>query len=491
MKISEDKLLVLFGHYTKENEPNMLYYRRVYSVLREAITNNDLPNNCELPATRKVSEILKLSRSTIIKAYELLRIEGYLKSKIGSGYTVSYEQPIQERKKTRKKGQHPSLSELAKSFEKNKNLVNNLDDNYISFRPGLPPLDIFPIAQWKHLTNRYWQLIRSSDLRYQSPNGLDTLRISLVNYLNISRSIKCDTNQLFIVGGSLQSLFLIGSLILNPNDEVAIEENTFPNVNSVFKGLRGKILPVPTDKEGMTLERVKTSRNLKLVHTTPACQYPLGIQMSAKRRKDILELASSKKTYIIENDYEHEINNSVNPQNPIFSLDDENRTFYLGTFNRILHPSIRLAYMVIPKHLVGPMERLMRHSHMSLTPAVQLTMRNFIENKFFQHHLIKLKKTVEKRKAFFKSALNQLKNPLCKPEFLALPSLHMLIRLHPDLRDTQVVEHLKAKGIIVHALSKCTVSANKQNGLIVGFASSQNKQFQPKLKTLIAVLDQS
>ena len=102
MKISEDKLLVLFGHYTKENEPNMLYYRRVYSVLREAITNNDLPNNCELPATRKVSEILKLSRSTIIKAYELLRIEGYLKSKIGSGYTVSYEQPIQERKKTRK-----------------------------------------------------------------------------------------------------------------------------------------------------------------------------------------------------------------------------------------------------------------------------------------------------------------------------------------------------------------------------------------------------
>ena len=490
MLISEDKLVLIFTAYIGREQPVMPIYKKVYHAFRTAILNNDLPANCVMPSTRKLANALRLSRSTVIKAYELLRVEGLLASKSGAGNVIAYASEINIAKTSATNaGQYPTLSEMAQSFERNKDLVNTLVDNTISFRPGLPPLDVFPVNQWKQLTNRYWQMITASELTYHNPVGMDALRISLVSYLNISRGIKCAVDQVFIVGGSLQSLFLIGSLVLDPDDTVALEEHSFPNVHSVFKGLRSNIIPVKLDEEGMTVEQIKRSRKVKLVHATPACQYPTGVQMSAARRLTLLEAAGEKKAYLIENDYEYEINGSINPQKPLFGLDLEDRTFYLGTFNRILHPSIRLGYMIVPKHLTGPMKSLMRHSHMFLSPAIQLTMRNFIENRFFHNHMSKLLKVIEIRKKQFEQALIELNNSCCTTEFLDMPSLHMLVRFHSDISDSKLVERLKQKGVITHALSKCAVGANKQNGLIIGYASARVQHMMPKLKTLINELN--
>ena len=492
MLISEDKLAHIYAAYLDGEQPAMPIYKKVYHAFRSAILNNDLPANCVMPSTRKLATSLHLSRSTVIKAYELLCVEGLLSSKSGAGHVITYANAAKNAKTSATNSrQFPSLSKMAQAFERNKDLVNTLDDNTISFRPGLPALDVFPIHQWKQLTNRHWQLITASELTYHNPVGMDALRISLVNYLNISRGIKCTVDQVFIVGGSLQSLFLIGSLVLDPNDTVALEEHSFPNVHSLFTGLRSRIIPAKVDEEGMTVEPIKSNRKVKLVHTTPACQYPTGVQMSAARRLALLKTVSAKRAYLIENDYEHEINDSVNPQKPLFTLDQEDRTFYIGTFNRILHPSIRLGYMIVPKHLTEPMKNLMRHSHMFLAPAIQLTMRNFIEHRFFHNHISKLLKVIENRKQHFEKALSDLKNPYCKPKFLSMPSLHMLVGLHPDISDSKLVERLKQKGVITHALSKCAVGNTALNGLIIGYASTREQHMKAKLKTLIIELNKA
>lgn len=494
MKISTEKVAGLFaaGELEGEKLADAPLYNRVYQGLRGAILSGDLPFNCELPPTRTLAEAMAVSRSTIIKSYELLRLEGLISSKTGSGSLVTYlaENPVQPTGDP-DKSTYPALSQTGEAYLGNRELVNPLDDNYISFRPGLPPLDVFPVEQWKKQSNRYWSMIRASELTYHSAMGMDSLRISLANYLNLTRHIRCDYRQVVIVGGSVQSLFLIGNLLLDPGDGVILEEHTFPNVHSVMRGLRARLTAAPLDEEGIRLQDLgQAASGCKLMHITPSCQYPLGMQMSLQRRRDVVDFANCHELYLIENDYEHDVNRALDPINSVFSMDPHDRTFYVSTFNRILHPSIRLGFMIVPLHLVDAMEALIRHSHMFISPSIQMVLRSFLENKTLHKHIARVNKSVSERREIFAKALLTLKGTGLKVEIFRIPSLHLLIHLPDEVSDISVVRRLKEQGVLVHALSKCAVTPRKKQGLIVGFASTRPQQMPAKLAVLIHELQE-
>jgi GntR family transcriptional regulator/MocR family aminotransferase len=492
MKISEQKIVQLLeADSASANQGDIPVYQTIYNVLKQAIVTHDLPNNCELPPTRKLSLELGVSRSTLVKVYELLRLEGILISKAGSGHIVHYEEAEDVNALTKSSDASlAEISELGKSFFGNVKLVNTLDDSSIAFRPGLPPLDIFPVTQWKKQINKYWQFIKASELSYHSEAGVEPLRKSIANYLNLTRNVKCEHGQVFIVGGSLQSLFLIGSFMLNPGDGVFMENPTFPNVHSVFRGLRANISGINLDAEGIDIESAKRrkAKNTKLIHVTPSCQYPMGMQMSAARRKEVVDFASQKGLYIIENDYEPEINHHRSATTPLFSLDKENRTFYIGTFNRILHPSIRLGFMVVPKHLVAPMKALVRHSHLFVSPSLQYTLNSFIDNKFLHKHVAKLLEVSAERHALVQKILSEKAQHLLTPIPFNVPSLHLTALLKEKTADQKVVSALAEKGIIAHSLSKCFVEGEKQQGLILGHSCIRPQQIPKELNTLISTM---
>ena len=351
--------------YTKqENVKPFNKYIVLYRAVKECILKKELPNNWLLPSTRMLAQELNLSRTTINKSYELLQLEKLIESKLGSGNRISYEDSILKVQDTITKGAenkilYPSISEKGKSYLKNISLINRLPNNNLAFRPGLPPLDVFPVNQWKKLLNAYWRHIKSSGLSYSQSTGLEELKKSISNYLNISRNIKCNHVQIVIVSGSLQSLYLIANTLINKSDAVVLENPIFPNVHSVFKSSQAKLIPVSLDKEGIALKELETLKDTpKLIHLTPSNHYPTGIKMSLKRRQEVLQWASKKNALIIENDYENEIANTEETVPAIFSLDTEDRTIYMGTFNRLLHPSIRLAYVIVPQYLIPAVQAL-------------------------------------------------------------------------------------------------------------------------------------
>ena len=139
-------------------------------------------------------------------------MEKYVKSIPGSGYYIAST----KNKKIRNhfntqiiQGKYPNISKRGNAFRKNIQLISKRSEKGIAFRPGLPPLDIFPITQWKNLTNDYWRNVRSSELSYSKTIGLESLRQNISNYLKIYRNIDCDANQIIITTGSLHSLSLI------------------------------------------------------------------------------------------------------------------------------------------------------------------------------------------------------------------------------------------------------------------------------------------
>ena len=300
-------------------------YIVLYRAVKQCITANELPNNWLLPSTRILAKELKLSRTTINKAYELLQLEKLISVKAGSGNRVSYE-TIQKNHKNEEKALYknqtlyPHISEKGRSFSENISILNRMPNSHLAFRPGLPPLDVFPVNQWKKLLNTYWRHIKSSNLSYTDTTGSLELKKSISNYLNISRNLKCNHEQIVIVSGSLQSLYLIATSLIDKGDAVILENPLFPNVHSVFKSSKAHLIPIPLDDEGINIKKMRALKNKpKLVHVTPSNHYPSNIKMSLKRRQELLRWASKNKALIIENDYENEIGNHVESIPTIFS----------------------------------------------------------------------------------------------------------------------------------------------------------------------------
>jgi GntR family transcriptional regulator/MocR family aminotransferase len=493
MKIAEEHIKMLHGEWREKNplHKSTAIYQDIYAFIKSAIAKHDLPNASELPATRKLATALQISRSTVVKAYELLRLEGLLTSKTGAGHFVHFEQADNLDFVNPAEVNLPEISEIGRSFYGNVNLVNSLDDKTVAFRPGIPPLDIFPIHQWKKQTNKYWQFAKASELSYYAETGVEALKKSIASYLLLTSHVKCDFRQIVIVSGSLQSLYLIGSLLINPGDGVYMENPTFPNVHSVYKGLRADVVGVDLDADGINIAQVAndSKANMKLLHVTPSCQYPMSMAMTLARKQEVLAFAKKKGVYIIENDYEHEINNFKAPRTPLFTLDKEQRTFYLGTFNRSLHPSIRIGFMVVPPQLIDPMRALIRHSHLFVSPSIQFILNSLIENKILHKHLAKVQEVAEERYSLFSSIIKNQGQGVLKEVVSKVPSLHITTLLNKNVSDKNVVDALGKKGIITHSLSKCYVSEPKQQGLIMGHSCIRTPLIKAKLQKLLGTIE--
>ena len=482
-------ILISHGFTNKKDYQNI--YINIYSALKKAILAKALHDNIKLPATRVLAKDIGVSRSTIIKAYDLLMLEKYVNSKVGSGYYVNFS----KRKKIKSTigtnfelGKHPKISKKGLSFQKNFQIINNSESDIgIAFRPGLPPLDIFPVTQWKKLTNDYWKKVKSSELSYSNTTGIKCLRENIANYLKIYRNIDCSSSQIIITTGSLHSLSLISDALIDKNDEVVIENPTYPNAHNLFKCLKAKIFSAPIDDEGIIVTNLNCE-NPKLIYTTPSNQYPTGVKMSLNRRLELLRWSSLKNSIIIEDDYDHEFSNWENPIASIFSLDRQERVVYLGTFNKLLHPSLRLGYMIIPYYLFDTITALYQQSSRFVTSSLQKILSTFIEKDYLNKHIRHvITVSLERKHIFINSFSENFEKYI---EINAENSgLHIIGHLKEEINDKRLADFFKIKGITTHPYSLYFIEGDKKNGLIMGYSSVNNKRINETIYKMKNELD--
>jgi GntR family transcriptional regulator/MocR family aminotransferase len=470
-------------------------YVVLYRSIKQCILTNELPHDWLLPSTRILAQELEISRTTTNKAYELLQLEKLILSKAGSGNRVNHNSSrnseIEINKKYINKSLYPSISQKGVSYLNNFSLLNRPHDSNLAFRPGLPPIDVFPVNQWKKLLDAYWRHIKSSGLSYSNSTGIEELKKSIRNYLNVSRNIKCDYEQIIIVSGSLQSLYLITNTLIDKDDSVVIENPLFPNVHSVFKSSEANLIPIDLDNEGIDIAQMNTiKKQVKVAHITPSNHYPLGTKMSLKRRHEVLNWAAKNKSLIIENDYENEIANAVESIPTIFSLDAEDRTIYMGTFNRLLHPSIRLGYMIVPKYLVNTVAAIQEHSHRFVTPSIQVVMNQFIEKNYLFQHINNSIDVAKKRHDLFISLFNEKsKNMYIQNKSFSSFHVLALFKNYVSVEDEKkIIEALKKQNITVFSLSKCYVGKPKLKGLIIGYSSVKPNIIKEKVNKMVKLL---
>ena len=473
-------------------------YIVLYRSIKKCILNNDLPNEWMLPSTRVLAQELSFSRTTINKAYELLQLEKLIIVKSGSGNIVNFDHSNSVEKKTntenfKKNLKYPTITKKGKLFLKNMSLINRPNDSNLAFKPGLPPIDIFPINQWKKLLNSYWRYIKSSGLSYHKSTGLEELKKSIKNYLNISRNIKCSNKQIVIVSGNLQSLYLITSALIESGDSVILEDPTFPNVHSIFKSQEANIIGVNVDEEGIDIKKINSYNHLhpKLIHTTPSNHYPLGIKMSLNRRKELLNWASKNNSLLIENDYEPEVTNHVNSIPTLFSLDKEDRTIYISTFNRLLHPSLRLGFMIVPEFLVDTIEAIQEYSHRFVSPSIQVVMNEFIERNYLFQHLKNVIQVAQLRHALFISEFEN-ENKWMYIDNKEFCNLHVVAKFKKNVsekEELEIIKKLSLHNIVTFPLRMCYLGEHKEKGFILGYSAVRPNKLIQKVTQMKSILE--
>lgn len=333
-------------------------YRQIYDGLRDGIIGGRFEAGTKLPASRALATSLGVSRITVTECYERLISEGYLETRRGSGTFVSIRLPEWDMYATNSNvALVPHIeSDVPKRLSRYGELLNT------PLRPPVPPEIIrldshgpdvasFPIKLWTRLLVRRMQEGALSLLQYtQEWSGSTDLKIAVAHYLRMSRAVVCDPSQIIITSGSQQALYFTARIFLDRSDYVAMEAPGYRFAGRIFSSQEATVLPIPVDGNGMQISQLKrhSDKAIKLVYVTPSHQYPRGVSLSISRRMELLAWAKETGALILEDDYDSEYRYSERPLPSIQGMVPDAPVLYVGTFSKLLFPTLRLGYLVVP-----------------------------------------------------------------------------------------------------------------------------------------------
>jgi GntR family transcriptional regulator/MocR family aminotransferase len=339
-------------------------------ALRDAIRSGRLAPHVRLPSTRALATDLGLSRGTVSAAFDQLVAEGFLTVRRGSGTTVS-ELP-----------QRPSPAGQERQAAAERVPRHDL-------RPGRPDVSQFPVAAWLRAARRALGNARSEAYGYGDPRGRVELRTALAEYLGRTRGVLAAPDQIVITSGYVQALALLARVLAAAGTAaIAMEDPGLEFHREIVRRAGPSVLPLPVDERGAhtgTLTRIP-GRSAGAVVVTPAHQYPTGATLHPARRRALAEWARTTDGLIIEDDYDGEFRYDRQPVGALQGM-APGRVAYVGTASKTLGPALRLGWMVLPDHLVGPVAEEKRHLDNLTEVPGQLTLAEFITSHGYDRHI--------------------------------------------------------------------------------------------------------
>jgi GntR family transcriptional regulator/MocR family aminotransferase len=358
-----------------------------------------------------------------------------------------------------------------------------------AFRTDLPALNLFQIELWAQIIARRLRRASTNLLLGCDSLGYRPLREAVADYLSTSRGVKCVPEQLAIVSGVQEALDLVARLFLNPGDRVCMENPGYPGAAIVFEAVGAKISALRVDDEGMKLPDASL-RGTRLVYVTPAHQFPLGITMSLRRRLELLEWARKSEALIFEDDYDSEYRYSGRPVPALQGLDRNGLVLFAGTFNKVLFPSLRLGYLVIPPDLTSCFAATKSVTSRHAPLLDQAVLCDFITEGHFGRHLRRMREVYAGRlSALMESTRQRLAGLLEISNIEA--GLQTVGWLHNGLAAETVAKAAAAREVEVTPLSRYSRRRMTQEGLQLEFAAVDAAEIRRGVRELAVALEES
>ena len=487
-------------------------YHQVYRAFRGDILSRTLAPGERVPSSRALADLLKVSRNTVVAAYEQLLAEGYLEARLGAaGTVVAAVLPPDSRHfrslklvdqprytPTRRVGLSLAGERIVSSA---KRVRNSLGLETLSwqqttphvrydFRPGRAAFGDLPYALWCRLLGSRARHANLRDLDYGPPQGRLELREAIATRLRRLRGVAAGPERIVIVNGTQQALDLISRVLLNPGDLVLIEDPHYTGARYAFMTAGAELVPSSVDDHGLHVPKVtKRKGSFRLAYVTPSHQFPTGVVMPVARRLELLEWANREGAFIVEDDYDSEYRYDGPPLQALAGLDPNGSVIYVGTFSKILFPALRLAYLVLPECLVEPVAAAKALEDTGTAALEQLVLADFIRMGHFDRHLRRTNTSNAVRRTALVAAVHKEfaeRAEVCG----ANTGLHLLVWLKgKNGRMIADVHHKSEKaGVGLYTMDPFYLRPPRRTGIVLGYAPLRERDIREGIRRLAEAL---
>lgn len=448
--------------------------RQVYEILHHQILSGIYPPGSRLPGSRQLSAELGASRMTLQTAVQQLVAEGLLITRPGSGIYVTKTVPDG--------AAHPVEPRFSAWAER-------LRHAPFLQRQGMRGSQLrsfaasFPYDIWRRMLGRYLSTDDAILNRYGSPAGFGPLREAIAAKVARLRGVNCTAEQVIIVSGIQQALDILARLLIDPGDEVVVENPGYVSAYRVFAVYGADLQPVAVDRSGMIVSDIPAESRSRLAFVTPANQFPRGGAMSLERRLALLEWARRQQALIIEDDYDGELRYDGQPLAALQSLDRDGRVIYLGTFSKVLFPALRLGYVILPDVLHRPFLHARQLLDRGAPTLTQAAAADFIAEGHFERHLKKLRQLYRVRRQLLVESLQSRLGSIVR--FTGEPAgLHVWLTLTGGLSEGDVLPRLQAHELPIYPGSPYFLTPQASTNLIFNFSELTEEQIVESIDIL-------
>lgn len=394
-------------------------YEQLYRSLAAEMRAGTLTAGTRMPGKRRLAAELSVSVNTVDTAYQMLAAEGYLTARERSGFTVQEYLALPQ-------GVQPPAAPSAPAAVHPADAAPPVQFD-LSTR-GVDP-GLFPFRTWARLQK---ELLYSSPqlLTHGDAQGDMELRQALADYLEEYRGVRCTAEQVVVGAGMEYLLSLLAPLLPG---KTAVENPGYQRAKQVLENNGVACCCLPVDADGLSVEALSGS-GAAVCYVTPSHQFPTGVTMPAGRRTELLHWASRcpGQRYIIEDDYDSEFRFDTRPLPSLQGMAGaDGPVVYLSTCSRSLAPGIRIAYMVLPRQLLGAWQAKYRLYSGTVGRFEQQTLARFITGGYFTRHLARERTAYKARRDALVAALRTS----FAPEELTLAGLHTGLHLLAQLKD--------------------------------------------------------
>lgn len=480
-------------------------YLRLYRRIREGVLAGAIPPGTRLPSARTLAREEGISRNTVEAALSQLQAEGFVVRRVGSGSWISDRIPDRLLRPMRFRqsdgraarrddrrvaaGQPPPGARRlsARGVELTVDLADSGAEEGLLFAPCVPALDALPLDSWKRIAARVARRASGPLLVPPPVAGLPELRAAVAAYLSMSRGVRCTADRVVIVNSTQQALDLVSRLLLDAGDTMWFEDPGYRAARCAFAAAGARLVPVPVDAEGIDVAAgVARAPDARLAYVTPSHQYPLGVTLSLARRLALLEWAERSGGWIVEDDYDSELRYDGRPHASMQGIDDGERVIYAGTFNKILFPTLRIAYLVLPPALVTPFARARQLVDGFPPSLTQRVLAEFIHDGYLSIHLRRVRTLYQQRRALFLSAAERYLAGVAQPGG-ADAGMHVTLHLPAGTDDTAISAAAQRRGLALPALSTYFLGP-AASGLVVHYGHVPDSEIERGTRRLAGIL---
>ncbi|MBC8015745.1 MAG: PLP-dependent aminotransferase family protein [Sporomusaceae bacterium] len=364
-------------------------YIQLYNYFKAEMEGSRLKQDEKLPSIRELSKSLSISKITVEKAYQQLMSEGYIENRDRSRYTVNKLDGFICK---------PIPAFMESKYDNQQTIIEN--KILYDFSSGGMDIDGFDFPLWKKYISKAF-LHSDRLVGYGNVSGEEELRTEIAKYIQKSRGVYAHASQIIIGAGVQNLLSILCSILKLQNNSIAFEEPGFKNGRRIFADHAFSIKPIKMKKDGIDMEDLENSGE-RLVYVSPSHQFPTGYIMPIGRRNQLLHWAETKNGTIIEDDYDSEFRYFGWPIPALKGLDCNGNVVYLGSFSKVIPPSIRISYMVLPEKFLDIYQQKSSLYNQAASTIEQLALAQFMSDGHLERQIRRLRKLYyEKNRLFF------------------------------------------------------------------------------------------